>query len=228
MKRVVVLLIGFVTTVNSFAQLSLGVQGTGNLSDAHVEIAELASYTKKAKILPGAGLVADLALSPSLTVRSGINFLQQGATFKATLEGTAGEIEEMKIKTTHNLRYLQVPFNVLYTTQGRGIQLFAGGGPYASFAVSGISKLETTYKFSDGTVTTEKEETDPFEKDEDGNASFKRFDYGIGVLAGVKFSNSLFASVGYQYSLANINDGDANKYKNRGLQLSVGYYLWRK
>ena len=227
MKRVVVLLIGVVTTLNSFAQLSIGVQGTGNLSDAHVEAADL--FTKKSKVLPGAGIVADLTLSPSLTVRTGVNFLQQGVQLNSTLPwGGDGQPEETSLKATAKLNYLQVPVNVLFTTKGKGIQLFAGGGPYASFAVSGKTKLETTYKFSDGSVETEKETNDPFKKDEDGETTFKRLDYGVGVLAGLKLSNSLFASLGYQFSLANINKGDDGKYKHRGLQLSVGYYLWRK
>jgi hypothetical protein len=227
MKRVVVLLIGVVTTVSSFAQLSLGVQGTGNLSDAHIEVADV--FKKKTRVLPGAGLVADLTLSPSVTIRSGVNFLQQGVVLNTSLPGMGDSpVDEIKLKANVNLNYLQVPLNILYTTQGSGIQLFAGGGPYASFAVSGKTKLETTYKFSDGTTETEKTETDPFKKDEEGEAAFKRFDYGIGVLAGIKFSNSLFASVGYQFSLANISKANEDKYQHRGLQLSVGYYLWRK
>ncbi|HEX5651857.1 MAG TPA: hypothetical protein VFX58_02215, partial [Chitinophagaceae bacterium] len=86
----------------------------------------------------------------------------------------------------------------------------------------------STIKFSDGSVETEKEETNVFEKDEEGNTSFKRFDYGLGAIAGVKLPGGLFANVGYQFSLANISKSEESKYNNRALQLTIGYYLWQK
>lgn len=227
MKRVFVLLIGISSTVTSFSQLALGIQGTGNLSDASIKNTTLAELDKKARVLPSAGIVADLTLSSSVTVRSGINFLQQGITLKSAVPGPAGEIDMIRFSSKLNLNYLQVPLNVLYTTKG-AVQFFAGGGPYFSYAISGKSKDDITYEFADGSKETEKQETDVFEKDENGDRTWKRTDFGIGAVAGVKLAGGFFANVGYQFSLSNLNKADDGKYRNRGLQLTVGYYLWRK
>jgi hypothetical protein len=227
MKRVVTLMIGVAMTATAFSQLSIGVQATGNLSDANIEAADFVSSTKKARALPGAGVVADIAVSPKVTVRTGVNFLQSGITLKASTPGIPGEIDEIAIKGKLNMNYLQVPLNVLYTSNGP-VKFYVGGGPYFSYAVSGKSTQETTIKFSDGSTETEKEETDPFEKDDEGESYWKRTDFGIGAIAGVKLPGGLFANVGYQYSFANLSKADDEKYNNRGLQLTIGYYLWRK
>ena len=57
-------MIGVVTTVSSFSQLSIGVQGTGNLSDASIEASDIFSPSKKTRVMPGAGIVADIQVNP--------------------------------------------------------------------------------------------------------------------------------------------------------------------
>jgi hypothetical protein len=227
MKKVLTLMIGIVTTATSFSQVSLGIQGTGNLSDAKVESADLLSPKKKMRMLAGAGIVADIQFSPAVAVRTGINYLQNGISLTSSLDGVPGEIDEMSVTGKINLHYLQVPLNVLFTSKGR-IQFYAGGGPYFSYALSGKTKLETTIKFADGTVVKDRAEADVFEEDENGETNWRRTDYGVGALAGVKLPGGLFANVGYQFSLANLDKTDESEYRNRGLQLTIGYYLWRK
>ncbi len=227
MKRVLTLMIGVITTATAFSQISIGVQGTGNLSDASIEALDIFLPNKKSRVLPGGGIVADVQFSNAVTLRTGVNFLQSGITLKATAPGVPGEIDEIVTKGKLQMNYLQVPVNFLYTTKGR-TQLFVGGGPYFSYAVSGKSKQETTIKFSDGSSETEKEEADVFEKDEDGETYWKRTDFGVGAIAGVKLAGGMYANIGYQFSFNNLNKDDDGKYRNRGLQLTLGYYLWRK
>lgn len=224
MKKIFVVLFAAGAATTSFAQLSLGVQGTGNLSDARIESPEAFDFNKKSRILPGAGLVAEFKFSPHITLRSGINYQQSGTKMETSMPGW-GEIEEIRMVSKGKFDYLQVPVNVLFTTGSSALKLYAGGGGYISYAAGGKSEQETTYKFGDGSTETEKEEFDPFEKDEDGNTSFKRTDYGVSALAGIKFGN-MFANVGYQFSLANISKTDDTKYNNRGLQLTIGYYFF--
>ena len=227
MKKVVTLVVGVVTTFTAFSQISIGVQGTGNLSDASIETSDLVSPTKKMRMLPGAGIVADIKMSPALTLRTGVNYLQNGITLKASISGMPGEINEIVTEGKLNMNYLQVPVNLLFTTKGR-YQFFVGGGPYFSYALNGKSKSETTIKFSDGTVVTDKEETNVFDKDDDGETYWKRSDYGVGAIAGIKLSGGLYVNLGYQLSFANLSKADDEKYKNRGAQLTIGYFFWSK
>ena len=139
MKKVVTLIIGGLTTLASVAQVSIGVQGTGTLSDANIETTDFFVPSKKMRTLPGAGVVVDINLKPSLVLRTGVNYQQQGITLEASANGVPGEIEEIKTVAKLNLHYVQVPLNVLYETKG-ATRFFVGGGPYVSFAVSGKSK----------------------------------------------------------------------------------------
>ncbi|HEX6194225.1 MAG TPA: porin family protein [Chitinophagaceae bacterium] len=227
MKKVITVIIGIGSVLSSFSQLSVGIQGTGNLSDASIEASDFFAPAKKARVLPGAGIVADIKVNPSLMLRTGLNYQQQGIKLNVSFPGVPGEINEINSEAKLNLHYVQLPLNVLYTTKG-ATSFYAGGGPYVSFALSGKSKTETTYKYADGTIETETEEGDIFEKDEDGNTSFKRTDFGLGALAGVKFPGGFFANVGYQFSLANLSKDGDSKYRNRGLQLTIGYYLFTR
>ena len=227
MKKVFTLIISLVAGFTCFSQLSIGLQGTGNLSDANFKADELINPSKKTRTLPGAGIVADLDLTPSLIVRSDLNYQQNGIIARSSFAGIPGEIDEIKAEAKFDLHYLQVPFQLLYSTKGH-INFFVGGGPYVSLAVAGKTKTAMTYKLSDGTTVTEKEDSDPFEKDEEGNASFKRTDYGISAIAGLRLPSGLFANVGYQYSLDNISIDNGSEYKNRSFQLTIGYYIWRR
>jgi hypothetical protein len=47
----------------------------------------------------------------------------------------------------------------------------------------------------------------------------------VSLLAGVRLPGGVFANVGYQYGLSNISGDEDNVYKNRGLQLSIGYFF---
>lgn len=226
MKKLVILFAGVVLTATAFSQVSVGIQGIGNLGSAKFTADELSSYSKTMKAMPGGGIVADVQLTDKVAIRTGINFLQTGVKLKASEEGTAGEIDKVDVEATTKLNYLQVPLNLMYTSSGSAIKFFAGAGPYFSYGISGKLKATSTTHYSSGETEVEKDESDAFKKVE-GESLFKRADVGVGAIAGVKFPNGMFANVGYQYSLANISKGDGS-YKSRGLQLTIGYFFWRK
>lgn len=226
MKKLIILFAGALVTATAFSQVSVGVQGIGNLGSAKFTADELKSYDKTMKAMPGAGIVADIQLTDKVAIRTGINFLQTGVQLKATQDGVPGEIDNIHLEATTKLNYLQVPLNLMYTSSGSAIKFFAGAGPYFSYGISGKLKSTATTHYSSGETEVEKEESDAFKKVE-GESLFKRTDLGVGAIAGIKFPNGMFANVGYQYSLANINKGEGS-YKSRGLQLTIGYFFWRK
>lgn len=228
MKKLVILFTGIVITSASFSQVSIGIQGIGNLGSAKVKAEDLASPSKTVKAMPGAGIVADVSLNNNFMVRTGINFLQNGVKIKITQPGTPGEIDAQKIEASTKLNYLQVPLYAAYISSGELIKFYAGAGPYVSYGIGGKLTSTVTTEYTSGDKDVQKDETSPFKKDGEDGAAFKRFDAGVGAIAGIKFPNGIFANVGYQFSLTNINNDNAGVYKSRGLQLSIGYFLWRK
>ncbi len=225
MKRMILMAGGLLIAAASFSQVSLGVQATGNLSSAKLEFPEGPDFTKKSVFGPGGGFVVDYAVNEKFALRSGLNFLQHGVKINST-EVQDG-IGEFQIEAKTKLNYLQIPVYALYTNELSVAKIFIGAGPYANYGISGKSKLTYTLTDENGDKLSDSEETDPFKKDEDGGTSFKRFDWGAGAIAGVRFPNGMFAHIGYQYSIANISsDGDeGGKYNNQGFQLSIGYFF---
>ncbi len=225
MKKVITILAGMVLSASTFAQLSIGVHGTGNLSSASLNTDDFIHPVKKARILPGAGIAVNYAVSEKISLRSGVNFLQHGVKITNSAEGDAGNgFTIVKFEGTTVLNYLQVPVNILYTIPVNNFQFFAGGGPYYSFGISGKAKSTITTTFN-GTTEIVKTDQDAFKKQADNGAGFKRTDYGVGAVAGIKLPNGLYGNIGYQLSFANINDAEDGKYKNRGLQLTIGYFF---
>ncbi|MGC4100750.1 outer membrane beta-barrel protein [Ferruginibacter sp.] len=221
MKKVITVLAGIIISASAFSQLSIGAQGIGNLSSASLNTSDLVNPVKKARMLQGAGLVADYTFCKNTSLRSGVNFLQQGVK----VESNSG-VNTLKFEATTSLDYLQVPVQIVYSVPLAGFRLFAGAGGYYSFGINGKTKLTTTTTLNNGNTQVTKEENDAFKKESDGGSGFKRSDYGAGILAGVQLPDRFYIHAGYQLSFANINSNDAGKYKNRSLQLTIGCFLW--
>jgi hypothetical protein len=222
MKKSLFAILAFSICVSGFSQLSMGLHGTGSLADAHIKSSQDLDFKKKMKAMPGAGFDIQVALSRHLAIRTGANYVQNGITAEVLLD----ESSNMKVKVQNNLHYAQIPVNILYTVRIASIQLFAGGGGYVSYGITGKSKETLSYTMTDGGEMTTEESSDVFKKDEEGKMAFKRADYGIGVMAGLRLGRRLFSNVGYQLSLANIdNSEEKSTYSNRGLQLTIGYFF---
>lgn len=229
MKKVITILAGIILSAAAFSQVSLGVQGIGNLSNAAVNTEDILNPAKKANVLPGAGLVASIGVGERLAVLTGVNYLQHGFRLTSSLNQEVGEdIANIKFDVKTRLNYLQVPVNVVYKFPSQFYEVYVGGGAYFSYGIGGKINITTTTELTDGEKTVEKEEQKAFPKESDGGAGLKRADAGVNIVAGVKIVNGLFANVSYQLGLTNNSGGDGGKYKNRGLQLSVGYFFWNK
>jgi hypothetical protein len=217
MKKITLSAIGLIAAMASFGQFKVGVQAISNLSSASVSVPDV-KFTKTMRELPGAGIVAQYDASEKLSIRSGINYLQHGVIVENVLEPS----DDVQVKAQNTLHYLQLPVNVLYNIPVGKVTLFAGVGGFVNYGVGGTTKQTTREFMQDETVDVTVEELKAFKKEEEDGAGLKKFDFGASALAGVKLNNGIFANLGYQMSLANISEGEG-KYKNQGLQLTVGY-----
>ncbi|HYE55025.1 MAG TPA: porin family protein [Chitinophagaceae bacterium] len=223
MKKIILLVAVVIVSTASFAQISIGLQATGNLSTANFKAEEGYDFKKKMKAMPGAGVVVQYRVNENWAVRSGVNYLKQGVKATANVDAW-GDEPPFTAKIESDLNYLQVPLNAVYTIPVSKLQFFAGAGFFLNYGLSGKMKVENKATFPDGTESVYKEERDAFKDEDEEGGGLKRTDFGIGALAGVQF-NKLFINVGYQIGLSDaIKEGDG-KYKQRGLQLSVGYWF---
>lgn len=222
MKKIFLFIAAATFSIAGFSQLSIGLHGTGNLADAKIKSENDFDYKKKMRAMPGAGIDIQYGFGKHFAIRTGANYIQNGVTLSTTVD----ESVNMQLKIENSLNYVQVPVNFLYTIPVFRMQFFAGAGGYINYGISGKSKARLSYTMSDGHESVTIEEADAFKKEEDGGAGLKKTDYGVGALAGIRLGNGLFANVGYQMSLANIDGSEDNgTYKNRGLQLTIGFFF---
>lgn len=202
MKKVLLAVAGLMIAGVSFGQTKFGV----------VAGAQFSSFTFKAEdeketsdLLVGlrAGVTADLQLADEFYIGTGLLYSGKGGKFKDT---------DAKLK----LGYLQVPINFLFKPEVGAGKLNLGAGPYVAYAVSG--------KLKAGDLST-----DIFKDSEDGENAYKRFDAGLGIVAGYELPVGLYLGIHADLGLINTikkpevaNDFDYSS-KNTSFGVNVGF-----
>lgn len=114
-----------------------------------------------------------------------------------------------------NPYYLEIPIHMGYKyTVNDNIAVFGNFGPY--FAVGLFGKVKATgYLIDESNIH---DSAKVF-----GDDAMKRFDFGLGLKAGVEFCQKYQFSIGYDWGLIDNVENGGNK--NRNLMLSLGYFF---
>jgi hypothetical protein len=214
-KKIYAILIAITFTASAQAQFTFGVRGGFNLTNMSekVDVGGM-NVTANTKFKPGfqIGVVGEYAISDAFAVQPGILFATQGAKMEDDDFLGMG----MKMKTTLNINYLQVPINAQYKlVLGDNMNLLLQAGPYFGFAVSGKIKTEVSF----------------LGQSEKGNnkidfgcadGEMRRLDFGLGFGVGLQFAN-IQVGVGYNLGLANLSNRDKTTTRNNGLALTLTY-----
>lgn len=185
-----------------------GVKAGANLSNFSGSDAD----GSDAKFGFNAGVTVDYAINSNWLIMSGLEFTTKGAKADESVSLDDFDIPELtgsvKIKTTVNAMYLQLPIHAGYSLPvSEGVNLLFHAGPYFAYGVGGKAKVKANGQ--------EMIKIDTF----DDNFA-KRFDFGLGLGAGVEFGK-INAGIGYDFGLVNImQDGTM---RNMNGYLSVGY-----
>lgn len=191
----------FGLTMNAQDQpITFGVKVGANLSNFGGDV-----ENNKAKFGFNGGVTIDYAITPDFYLLSGLEFTTKGAKYEYKEEG---ENE----KGTMNAMYLQLPIHAGYKlTIAEGTKLVFHAGPYIAYGIGG----KITDEDSEGKV-----KWDFFGSKEEGLA--KRFDFGLGLGAGVEFGK-INVGLGYDFGLLNISHSKEGKLRNMNAYLTVGY-----
>ena len=224
MKRLIVLCAIIYFTSLSYGQVSIGLSAGSTLSSMSVELRDLSTFKINPKIGFNLNLVADINLSPSLSLSTGLSFTQKG--FKQTLYTQYSPFTSAEMIS--HINYLEIPVYVKIHTNLTKVNFFYGVGPYFSYGLTG--KVSTnTFGSVDSSYTVDIKWTKaPFDENNlpntYGYTKIKRFDFGIGNMVGVKYKQ-LFFTLDYRYSFKNIMSEYYldEKMSNASLSLSVGY-----
>lgn len=228
MKKIILIAAIAITSINSYAQVSFGVQLGANLGMGHYKDNYYYGYATPAvandpKVGFMLGALAEVDFG-KLAFRPELNFIQKGS--KSGYDAYYGYTSSASKIT---LNYVEIPLNVVYNLNVGSVgKAFFGVGPAIGIGISGKEKNgadKYDVKF-DGKKSAELPAND-------NDTHLKRMDIGANILAGFQLSMGVFAKVGYTHGFSNIdpNKDDPNyltEYHNRGVSFCVGYMLGSK
>jgi hypothetical protein len=204
MKKVLLFSAALLIAGVSFGQskVKFGIVAGPNFSSATIKNLSTGSGKETTDLLVGVrgGLTVDLPLADEFYIGTGLLYAGKGGK----------NIMDADIKAS--LSYLQLPINFLFKPEVGAGNLSLGAGPYVAYGVGG--KIKTTV----GSVETK---TDAFGDD----GGLKRFDAGLGIVAGYEMKGGLYLGINADLGLVNTledTDGDAS-WKNTSFGVSVGY-----
>lgn len=188
-------------------RVAFGIKGGMNLSTYSGKGVNIDS-----KFGFNAGVTIDFAITDEFYILSGLELTTKGGKKEFKDGGIFGEqYANKKIKLTINPMYLQLPLHVAYKYEvADDLKVVLEAGPYFAYGISG----KATVKY-DGF----KEKANIFGSS-DQDLDFKRFDFGLGIGAGLEYDR-VGIKVGYDFGLIKIAEGA--KAKNGNLYVSLGY-----
>lgn len=139
--------------------------------------------------------------------------------FAALLTLKGAKIDGGSIATVKfNPYYLEIPVHVGYKyAVNEDFALFGSVGPYLAVGLFGKAKLKV-----DGDIADIAELGDnSMSEDIFGDDGLKRFDFGLGLKAGVEFSKKYQIAISYDFGLVEVAKDLGMK--NRNLMISLGY-----
>lgn len=158
-----------------------------------------------------AGVKAELGLSQEAS-GAYMDFAALLTLKGAKIDG--GSIASIKF----NPYYLEVPVHVGYKyAVNDDFALFGSVGPYIAVGLFGKAKAKVDGNIADlGELGTNSASENIF-----GDDGLKRFDFGLGLKAGVEFSKKYQVAISYDFGLVEVAKDLGMK--NRNLMLSLGY-----
>jgi len=211
MKKIILLFVVFFTSSLIFAQ-SLGIQAGVNSASETVSTDGSGGLSVSTQSKWGflIGVTGDFPINRSFSFRPELNYIQKGS--KVADEGT---------QLTIALNYLELPLNFVYTAPAGKGSAFIGAGPSIGYGLSGKISLKEGGQEESHSIKFDGKSSDEAEADEYGH--LKALDLGFNIFAGYKFSNNVFANLGYGFGLSDIDPESGSSLKNRGFFIKIGY-----
>lgn len=211
MRRIVIIFTLLMTlSLNSFCQVSVVVKAGVNLSSySGLNSNEKNLQEYKTGYIFSAGI--EIPLVAGLYVEPALSLVKKGTQL-------FGKADRANISMEVNPTYIEVPIMMGYRFPIlESVSLTLYTGPYFSYGFGGSWKYKSTNGSHNADAfgnTLDIEKNEAFTK--------KRWDYGVGVGAGIEVDDFLFQTT-YALGLAQVRTGAYGILKNRGLAFSVGY-----
>lgn len=183
-----------------------GITGAMNASNFAMEMNNL-SFNPDSRIGFRAGFRVEMPAA----------FIYEGFYFDGELLLSAkgakidAMVDEQSASSTVRPYYLEIPIHIGYNYNfgGGNFGVFGSFGPYFAMGLFGTDKV---------TIGNTSSKPDSFSSDR-----LKRFDFGLGLRAGVSMFEHYRIFVGYDWGLINIAQDSDNKVNNRNFYVGASY-----
>ncbi len=226
MKRKYILTVAFAAIATlGFSQVRFAPQVSASMGTASIDPGEDLDFKKSPVAGFAVGVLAEIPVTEQFSIRPSLNLAHKGVTLKAS-ELPDGGMGTIDVKVTNNLFYAELPVVATWNVPLQKSKLFFGAGPSIGVGLFGKSKASYTVNFPGFPAETETMKADAFEED---GAEFKRLDFSANAIAGIQWNSGLYVNAGYLHGFSNLTkDDDGSSYKNRTVQLTVGFLLGKK
>lgn len=196
MKKLFVLALLAMFSTVTFAQITWNAQAGINMSS----ISDMDDAKMKVGYQVGVGM--EYAITDMWSVRPSLLFITKGA--KTDILGSDVKLNPM---------YLQLPVMAAANFDLTDTMKFvAKAGPFIGVGIGGKAKLE------EGNVEVKQD----FFGDDEGQAGGKRFEFGLGIGAGLEFGK-IMVNLDAMFGLTKVADFEEVTPRNMTVALSVGY-----
>lgn len=200
-------LVALVATATVSAQgLRYGITGAMNVANYAMEV-EGISFNPDSRIGFRAGFRMEM---DAPFIYDGFYFDAEAllSAKGAKFDSSSGESSSSVISRPY---YLEIPIHIGYRYMfGRGnVGIFGSFGPYFGVGLFGTNKV---------TVAGVESKPDAFSSD-----GLKRFDFGLGLRAGVAMFEHYRIYVGYDWGLIDVAKAGGNKINNRNFYVGASY-----
>jgi len=166
------------------------------------------------------GAFAEFHNKHNITFQSGLLLTTKGGHYDVSQTFTSNGASFSDNGTEDiNLKYIEVPFNVLlHIDAGKG-KVFIGGGPYIALGISGSDNINNTQTYNGATTSSSQNNSIVF-----GNAAgdYKNPDYGVNVTGGFVLNKGWLLRLNWGIGKGNL-DTNGNKVTNEVASFSIGY-----
>ena len=195
-----------VSAAVSAQSLRYGITGAMNVSNYAIEIGGV-EYSPDSRIGFNAGFRMEMDapfITDGVYFDSELVLSSRGTKIKAV-------VNEADVDLTSRPYYLEMPIHIGYSMPvGSNFNVYASFGPYLALGIFGTERL------SSGDISSK---PDTFSND-----NLKRFDFGLGIRAGVAMFDHYRIYLGYDWGLVNIaQDSTNDKINNRNFYVGMAY-----
>ena len=233
MKKITLLLIvvGLIFSVQTFAQVKIGIKAGGNLNNMKFDIDRDYGDEPETKTKMGfhIGLITDIPLLEStLSLQPALLFSNKGYSVDMeemlddAFDDYGVDIDDYEGYVRLNYNYIELPINLVY--KNSGFQVSAG--PYFAVGIGGSFKHDFSFEADGEDFDGEDFDSDDFFDedsyklkpvfgevdddmyedyldDEDIIELYRAFDFGLNIGVGYQVKSVLF-NVGYSFGLTNL------------------------